>query len=92
MTKNHDKIEKLLNELSFFPEVISISETKLNPQKTIYMNICNYDFIHNDSPTNACAVGLYAKNDLKYSIRNDLNHLLPYCEFIRIKANQQNKV
>ena len=55
LTKNLDKIEELF-------------ETKLNPQKTININICNYDFIHNDSPTNAGGVGLYVKNGLKYSI------------------------
>ena len=29
------------------------SEPKLNPQKTININISNYEFIHNDPPTNA---------------------------------------
>ena len=94
LTKNHDKIEELLNELNFFPEIISISETKLNPQKTININICNYDFIHNDSPTNAGGVGLYVKNGLKYSIRNDLNLHLPYCEdiWIEVKSTKQSLI
>ena len=94
LTKNHDKIEELLNELNFFPEIISISETKLNPQKTININICNYDFIHNDSPTNAGGVGLYVKNGLKYSMRNDLNLHLSYCEdiWIEVKSTKQSLI
>ena len=66
LTKNRDKIEELLNELNFFPEIIGISETKLNSQKTINKNIYNYDFAHSDSPTNAGVVNLYVKNGLKY--------------------------
>ena len=77
LTKNHDKIEGLLNELKFFPEIISTSETKLNPQKTTNINICNYDFVHNDSTTNARDVSLHVKNGLKYSLRNDFNLHLP---------------
>ena len=94
LTKTHDKIEELLNELNFFPEIISISKTKLNPQKTININICNYDFIHNDSPTNAGGMGLYVKNGLKYSIRKDLNLHLSYCEdiWIEVKSTKQSLI
>ena len=94
LTKNHDKIEELLNKLNFFQEIISISETKLNPQKTINTNICNYDFIHNDSPTNAGGVDLYVKNGLIYSIRNDLSLHLPYCKdiWIEVKSTKQSLI
>ena len=94
LTKNHDKIEELLNELNFFPEIINITETKLNPQKTIDINICNYDFIHNNSPTNVGGVGLHVKHCLKYNIRNDLNLHLPYCEdiWIEVKSIKQSLI
>ena len=82
LTKNHDKIEELLIELNVLQKIINIFETKLNSQKTININISNYDFFHNDSPTNAGGMGVNVKNGLKYSIRNDLNLHLPYCKDI----------
>ena len=50
--------------------------------------------IHNDSPTNAGGVGLYVKNGLKYSIRNDLNLYLSYCEdiLIEVKSTKQSLI
>ena len=61
LAKNHDKIEELLNELDFLPEIMSISETKLNFQSASNVNICHYKFINSDSPTKAGVVGLYIK-------------------------------
>ena len=59
--KNHDKIEELLNEFETGPEIISISETKLNSRCTSNY-IFGYDFLHNDSTTKAGGAGLYIKN------------------------------
>ena len=92
LPKNHDKIEELLNEFETGPEIISISETKLNSRCTSNFDIFGYDFLHNDSPTKAGGVGLYINKSLKYKLRNDLNLLLPNCEdlWIEIKSKKRN--
>ena len=45
-------------------------------------------------PTNAGGVGLCVKNGLKYSIRNDLNLHLPFCEdvWIEVKSTKQSSI
>ena len=42
-----------------FPDEIAISETKLNSNSSSNNNIPHYNFLHNDSPTNAGDVGFY---------------------------------
>ena len=91
LPKNHDKIEEFLSELNVLPEIISVSETKLNSQSTSNVNIAQYDFLHNDSPSKAGGVGLYVKNNVKYSLRNDLNLHLSNCEDIWIEIYSKSK-
>jgi len=61
---------------------------------TSNISISNYDFIHTDSPTKACGVGLYEKRTLTYTIRNDLNLHLSNCEdiWIEIQSTKQNMI
>jgi len=59
LSEYHEKIEELLFELNFLPETICISETKLNSRSMSNINIPLFNFIRNDSPTNAGGVGLY---------------------------------
>ena len=91
LPKNHDKIEEFLSELNVLPEIISISETKLNSQSTSNVNIAQYDYFHNDSPSKAGGVGLYVKNNVKYSLRNDLNLHLSNCKDIWIEIYFKTK-
>ena len=62
------------------PNVTVISETKLNPTSVSNVNLSNYKFFRNDSPTNAGGVGLYIKDALKCHLRNDLFLNLDKCE------------
>lgn len=91
LPKKHDKVEELLCELKIKPEVICISETKLNPQNSSNVNISEYNFIHGDSLTNAGGVGLYIKNTLKYNLRSDLNLSLSSCEDMWIEITGKSK-
>ena len=91
LPKNHDKIEEFLSELNVLPESISISETKLNSRSTSNVNIAQYDFLHNDSPSKAGGVGSYVKNNEKYSLRNDLNLHLSNCEDMWIEIYSKLK-
>ena len=60
--KNLDKIEKFLYNMTRFPDAIAISETKLNSNSSLNNNIPHYNFLYNDSPTNAGGVGFYIKD------------------------------
>ena len=44
LSKNLNKIEEFLCDMSRFPDVVAISETKLNTSSTSNINISNYNF------------------------------------------------
>ena len=48
------------------PDAIAISETKLNSTSSSNIDILNYHFFHNDSPSMAGGVGIYLKNTLSF--------------------------
>ena len=52
-------MHELIHLMVTKPNVIAISETKLNPNSVSNVNLSNYKFFRNDSPTNAGGVGLY---------------------------------
>ena len=59
LAKNKNLIEEFSTEIKYSPEIIGISETKINSNPCLNLNIPNFDFFHNDSPTNAGGVGIY---------------------------------
>ena len=92
LSKNLDKIEEFLNDMTRFLDAIAISETKLNSNSSSNNNIPHYNFPHNDSPTNAGGVGFYIKDTLQFRLRNDLSLNLPNCEdlWIQIKCKMSD--
>ena len=91
-SKNLDKIEEFLNDMTRFPDAIAISETKLNSNSSSNNNIPHYNFLHNDSPTNAGGVAFYIKDTSQFPLRDDLSLNLPNCEYIwiQIKCKMSN--
>ena len=86
LSKNKDKIEECLNDMSRLPDAIAISETKLNSTCSSNIDIPNYDFFHNDSPSMAGGVGINLKNSLKYRLLNDLSLKTPNCKDLWIEV------
>ena len=72
ISKNKHILEDLLIELDNFPEILAISETKLNNQNVNYASIQNYKLAFTYSSSNAGGVALYILNKLNYSRRQDL--------------------
>ena len=72
----HELIDLMVTK----PNVIAISETELNPNSVSNVNLSNYKFFQNDSPTNAGGVGLYINDAIKCRSRNDLFLNLDKCE------------
>jgi len=63
LTKNLHLLEELLCSLDQKPDIVVISETKLNENSIIYVDMDFYNFYHSDSKTNTGGVGLsIAKN------------------------------
>ena len=58
LSKNKDKIDEFLHDFERLPDLVAISETKLNENSTSNISIPNYCFLRNDSPSNAGGVGI----------------------------------
>ena len=89
LSKNKDKIEECLNDINRLPDAIATSETKLNATSSSNIGIRNYHFFHNDSLSMAGGVGIYLKNTLKHSLRNDLSLKTPNCEDLWIEVESE---
>ena len=72
----HELIDLMVTK----PNVIAVSETKFSPNSVSNVNLSNYKFFRNDSPTNAGGVGLYTDDAIKCCLRNDLFLYLDNCE------------
>ena len=94
LIKNKDKIEFFLLEISSLPDLIAITETKLNSFRAHLASIENFNFSHVNSISNAGRVGIYIKKDLKYSVRTDIKFDYGDCEslFIEIVNNSDTGI
>ena len=57
LRKNTSKIESLLTQMLTLPEIIAISEIKLNSSNKHLVGIKNFNFTHSDSLTLECMKG-----------------------------------
>ena len=74
LNKNLDKLEDLLENMKHSPDLIAISETKLkNHHDLNIVSLPGYIFINSNSTSFCGGVGLYIKQGLSFTIRNDLH-------------------
>ena len=65
LPKNIDKLSVFVRHLAIKPDVIAITETKLNDTNyNVNLNLTGYVFIHKISPTRAGEVGFYINKEL----------------------------
>ena len=64
LAKKKENIEEFVNLINCKPEIIAISETKINSNSTVNFSIPQYFFLHVDSKTNAGGVALYIKENI----------------------------
>ena len=81
----------MLSELGCTFSLIALSETKMKYGESLITNtdIPGYTFISQPSLSNAGGVGLFVKNDLKYTIRNDLSTCQNDFETLWVDLNTQ---
>ena len=94
LIKNKSKVQTFLMQLPTLPEVIAVTETKLNLKSDLLQtDLENYQFAHKDSTSNAGGVGLYVRNDLNFVIKPTMSVESENCEslFIEISSKPSKK-
>ena len=89
LAKKKENVEDFVNLINCKPEIIAISETKINSNSTVNFSIPQYFFLHINSKTNAGGVALYIKENIRLNARNDLNVQVEKCENLWIEIEQK---
>lgn len=90
LNKNLDKLEtELIRELASTPDIIAITETKLNSSNENQVNLKNFNFINVNSKTRAGGVGCYLNKNIVYKIRNDIDFKTDYCETLWVELQNE---
>ena len=90
LRKNLDKLFDTFLEGTKLPDVIGVTETRLDEHLT-EIDIDEYDFEPCFSNTQAGGVGIYVANYLDHSVRRDLSMGLEHCEDVWIEISPQRK-
>ena len=72
LPKNLSLLNDILLTVQEIPSVIAISETKLTDKGVQNISMPEYEFIGQNSETNARGTGLYIKDNIKFIRRTDL--------------------
>ena len=75
-----DKLHDFLQEFSRLPSIIFISETRINNNPMINIDMPGYYFVHFPSPTKAEIVGAYLSTSLKFTLKDNLQLNVMKCE------------
>ena len=90
LPKNLTLLSDMLYCLNEKPDVIAISETRLNECSVSNIMIPNYRFFPNDSPTAAGGAGIYISEDIKSIPRPELLLNMPLVESCWVEIDQCN--
>lgn len=82
-----DELHEFLHQLPSLPSIIFLSETRINLNPTINIEIPGYVFVHLPSPTKAGGVGAYLSKAIKFSKKDNLQLHLTGCEDLWLKYN-----
>ena len=66
--QNFDAFEEFLINLSFSPDIVCVSETRLKGEPLINISIPNYKFGHTDSTTKAGGVAIYISSKFDFEL------------------------
>ena len=94
LSKNVSLLEDILLTVKETPNVIAISETKLNDYSRQNVNIPGYTFLNTNSKTAAGGVGLYVSEDLEFVSRRDLDLCMDgvECCWIELSRKRQKSI
>jgi hypothetical protein len=72
LPKNLELLHDILASFKRKPDIIAVTETRLNDNTVCNVDITGYNFFNVNSPTSAGGVGIYIANNLKTTIRPDI--------------------
>ncbi len=91
LNKNFSKLEVLLDEIDFMPDIILVSETWINNTSVFIHNLKGYSFINKPCITGQVGgAGIFIRNRLNFDILHSTSLNLPQCEDIWIQLNFSN--
>ena len=82
-----EELNELLCNFPNPPVIIFLSETRININPFINIDIRGYTFIHYSSPTKAGGVGAYISNILNFTINENLSVNVAGCKDLWIKVD-----
>ena len=88
LNKNFDKLYDFLLCLTFTPDVLCLSESRIKKQPLVNINLSGYSFVNVDPVGNAGGVAMYVRKDLK--ITQEQNIHLHGCESLWLTLYQPN--
>ena len=72
LRKNIHQVEEIISLMPNSPDIIAITETKLNSKSHLSLiQLPNYQFLHKNSLTSAGSVAIYLKSNLNFSNQLD---------------------
>lgn len=96
LEKNLNLLNDLLHSFDKVPDVLAVTETRLNNQSVQNIDIPGYNFYHINSLTMAGGVGIYTNTSLRTIYRHDLFFNVPLVESCWVEIdtgrNKQNIV
>jgi len=90
LTKNLEKLEELLADITTLPDIIAITETRLKNSMNFGFRLQGYSIEYHDSPTNAGGVALFVKDSLAYRVKNKFMIDTPGCENLWLQFDTKN--
>ena len=92
LRKNITRVEDLFSNCERMPDVIGISETRIDGDSYL-VKLPGYEFKNCDSPTSAGGVGIYIRENLNFDVRDDLKLDIDNCEdkWIEINVNSSKQ-
>ena len=90
LPKNLNLVNDLIYTLSNRPDILAVTETRLNNNTIVNTQIPGYNFYHQDSPTAAGGAGIYISQTLKSSIRTDIKFSTELVESCWIEIDSGN--
>jgi len=96
LNKNLCDLQQYLSELYYEPDIIAISETRINSTNSHLPDnqMHRYTFFHCDSTTQAGGVGAYIKNTIDAKHIHDLSVSFDGCQslWIEVGLNKENAI
>ena len=90
LNANFDKLNELLINYDIVPDIMAMSETKLELSQVYNAKLSGYHFYHKGTTTSWGGVGLFIKESLSISICMEFDLNTPNCEHMWIQLDLGN--